>query len=194
MDTHIIIRMKKLILTLIIILTGTCCVQAQEHLKFMGIPLTGNINSFQTKLKAKGFEVDKQINKYAPVGTRIFKGLFAGENAQIFVFYNKKHKIVYRAKAIIKVTDQDIFDQKKYELANMLRQKYSSMYIDAGENGLSIYVTNNLGTTNLGHIDLFGGTEDPNLSNYFTTTYCIHVDYWDTTNSDKNEDDRMEDL
>ena len=28
----------------------------------MGIPLTGNINSFQTKLKAKGFEVDKQIN------------------------------------------------------------------------------------------------------------------------------------
>lgn len=33
----------------------------------MGIPLTGNINSFQTKLKAKGFEVDKQINKYAPV-------------------------------------------------------------------------------------------------------------------------------
>lgn len=186
--------MKKLILTLIIILTGTFCVQAQEHLKFMGIPLTGNINSFQTKLKAKGFEVDKQINKYAPVGTRIFKGLFAGENAQIFVFYNKKHKTVYRAKAIIEVTDQDIFDQKKYELANMLRQKYSSMYIDAGENGLSIYVTNNLGTTNLGHIDLFGGTEDPNLSNYFTTTYCIHVDYWDTTNSDKNEDDRMEDL
>ena len=54
--------MKKLILTLIIILTGTFCVQAQEHLKFMGIPLTGNINSFQTKLKAKGFEVDKQIN------------------------------------------------------------------------------------------------------------------------------------
>lgn len=53
--------MKKLILTLIIILTGTFCVQAQEHLKFMGIPLTGNINSFQTKLKAKGFEVDKQI-------------------------------------------------------------------------------------------------------------------------------------
>lgn len=110
------------------------------------------------------------------------------------MFYNRKHKTVYRAKAIIKVTDQDIFDQKKYELANMLRQKYSSMYIDAGENGLSIYVTNNLGTTNLGHIDLFGGTEDPNLSNYFTTTYCIHVDYWDTTNSDKNEDDRMEDL
>lgn len=104
--------MKKLILTLIIILTGAFCVQAQEHLKFMGIPLTGNINSFQTKLKAKGFEVDKQINKYAPVGTRIFKGLFAGENAQIFVFYNKKHKTVYRAKAIIKVTDQDIFDQK----------------------------------------------------------------------------------
>lgn len=186
--------MKKLILTLIIILTGTFCVQAQEHLKFMGIPLTGNINSFQTKLKAKGFEVDKQINKYAPVGTRIFKGLFAGENAQIYVFYNKKHKTVYRAKAIIEVTDQDISDQKKYELANMLRQKYSSMYIDAGENGLSIYVTNNLGTTNLGHIDLFDRTEDPNISNYYTTTYCIHVDYWDTTNSDKNEDDRMEDL
>ena len=186
--------MKKLILTLIIILTGTFCVQAQEHLKFMGIPLTGNINSFQTKLKAKGFEVDKQINKYAPVGTRIFKGLFAGENAQISVFYNRKHKRVYRAISIFNVTDQYFFDQKKYELANMLRQKYSSMYIDAGENGLSIYVTNNLGTTNLGHIDLFDRTEDPNLSNYFTTTYCIHVDYWDTTNSDKNEDDRMEDL
>lgn len=188
--------MKKLIFTLVVILmTTVLCAQAEDHLKFMGIPLTGNINSFQTKLEAKGCKADKTINSYLPVGTRAFKGQFAGNEANIYIYYNKKTKIVYRAKAVIEYTDKDIFNQKEYELAQMLSHKYYSMYIDtSSSDGLTIYVTNDLGTTNLGTIDLYDRTEDPNVSNYFKTTYNIHIDYHDAINSEKNQDERMEDL
>lgn len=186
--------MKKLIFTLIVILTSTLCSQAEEHLKFMGIPLTGNINSFQTKLEAKGCKIDKYYNRLASVGSRVFKGQFAGNDAQIIVFYNKQSKTVYRAKAIMQYTDEDILNQKARELAQMLNQKYSSMYVDTSGDGVTIYVTNDLGTKNLGTIDMWDTTDDPNSLNYYTITYTIHIDYHDAINSDKNQDERMEDL
>lgn len=186
--------MKKLIFTLVVILTTVLCAQAEDHLKFMGIPLTGNINSFQTKLEAKGCKIDKSINQYAPKGVRVFKGQFAGNEAHIYVSYNKTNKTVYRAKVVLEYTDEEIFNQKKYELSDMLCQKYSSMYINSNDNGINIYVTNNLGTINLGRIDMFESTDNSDPSNYFRTTYYLHIDYWDATNSDKNQDERMEDL
>lgn len=186
--------MKKLIFTLVVILTTVLCAQAEDHLKFMGIPLTGNINSFQTKLEAKGCKVDKYYNQYAPEGVRVFKGQFAGNNAQIIISYNKKDKTVYRAKVAIQCIDKDIFNHKANELAQMLNQKYSSMYVDTSGDGVTIYVTNNLGTINLGTIDMWDTTDAPDASNYYTTTYTIHIDYHDAINSDKNQDEKMEDL
>ena len=160
----------------------------------MGIPLTGNINSFQTKLEAKGCKIDNFYNRYASAGTRIFKGQFAGNDARIIVSYNNKDKNVYRAKVVIEYTNKDLFNQKEYELAGMLREKYSSMYINSDDYGFSIHVTNNLGTVYLGHIDIFDDTQDPSYYNNYETTYAIHIDYWDAINSEKNDDDRMEDL
>ena len=78
------------------------CIQAQtEHLKFMGIPLTGSITAFQEKLKAKGIEYDAEGSRQIKVGCRCFKGSFSGEKANFYVYYNEKTKIVYRAKAVI---------------------------------------------------------------------------------------------
>ena len=52
--------MKKSMM-LIIVCLMSMCIQAQtEHLKFMGIPLTGSITAFQEKLKAKGIEYDAE--------------------------------------------------------------------------------------------------------------------------------------
>ena len=49
--------MKKLIL---LFLSVIVCVtmQGQTHMKFMGIPLDGTVESFSQKLKAKGINYD----------------------------------------------------------------------------------------------------------------------------------------
>ena len=85
-----------------------CClfsimIQAQtEHLKFMGIPLDGSITAFQNKLQAKGIKYDAEGSRLLKVGCRCFKGTFSGEEADFYVYYNERTKIVYRAKAVIK--------------------------------------------------------------------------------------------
>lgn len=76
------------------------CAQAQ-HMKFMGIPLDGTIDSFQAKLAAKGIKPDKQYNATTPVGSRFFEGIFCGYQAEFYAYYNAKTKNVYRCKACI---------------------------------------------------------------------------------------------
>ena len=79
-------------------------------MKFMGIPLNGTINQFQTKLSTKSVTVDVATNKTIGVGCRAFKGSFSGKDAQIFVYYDESSKVVYRAKAVIQSSDEDICD------------------------------------------------------------------------------------
>ena len=47
---------------------------AQQHMKFMGIPLDGTIDNVALKLKAKGVTYDASESKLADAGTRIFYG------------------------------------------------------------------------------------------------------------------------
>ena len=87
--------MKKLFLLLVITLFVSVGAMAQtEHLKFMGIPLNGTITQFQNKLKAKGVDVNPSLNKFIPTGGRAFKGVFSGNDATIFVYYDEKTKKV----------------------------------------------------------------------------------------------------
>ena len=74
--------MKKVLLLLLVAIFSFA-VQA-KHLEFMGIPITGSITSFQSKLIAKGCSVSKDTNQY-PIGIRAFKGIFAGKDCDIIV-------------------------------------------------------------------------------------------------------------
>ena len=65
---------------------------AQQHMKFMGIPLDGTVDNFTMKLKAKGVTYDAAKSKAAGQGCRVFNGTFMGENATINVAYNPKSK------------------------------------------------------------------------------------------------------
>lgn len=78
------------------------------HLPFMGIPLNGTIDNFQAKLSAKGVYVDHAANKTMGIGCRVFKGMFSGKKANIYVYYNDRTKIVYRAKAVIQSSEMDL--------------------------------------------------------------------------------------
>ena len=85
------------ILSLVFLLT-VFFVNAQ-HMQFMGIPIDGTINSFQTKLQSKGFKISP-LNKYARVGMRVFEGVFAGEKSVINVYYSSKTKTVHSVQVI----------------------------------------------------------------------------------------------
>lgn len=184
--------MKRLLFILLMVLSFTQITNAAEHLKFMGIPLTGTINAFQTKLAAKGVSVSK-INKYVSKGARAFSGKFAGEEAIIYVFYNEKTNIVYRAKAVISVSGDNIRENKYNDFQAMLLKKYSLDYSEEGESEdyptVSIFVTDNFGEAYLGHIDLFQSKDE-----YSYDAYTIHIDYWDATNDTANDNSRMQDL
>ena len=158
-----------------------------NHMKFMGIPLTGSINSFQTKLTAKGIKVHSKLNSSIPVGVRAFKGDFAGYSSTIYVYYDKTSKIVYRAKVCIEKTDKSLLERAYNDLKDMLEAKYSDSYFEEGEHegheSLSI-------SNWLGWISIYTST----YTDYYPTTYTIHVDYEDRSNSNKNLNSKMSDI
>lgn len=178
---------------LIVLAIGFIHAQGQEHMKFMGIPLNGTINQFQTKLSTKSVTVDVATNKTIGVGCRAFKGSFSGKDAQIFVYYDESSKVVYRAKAVIQSSDEDICDNNYNYFVNMLSTKYSDAEIERGEhNGhesISFFVPNDELA-----VYKYLGTIDVYRSNYYSISYSIHVDYTDTLNKIKHENRNMDDL
>lgn len=93
-----------------------------QHLKFMGFPLDGTINNFESKLKTKGVSVSP-INDLAPVGIRIFSGRFVEEDASIAIFYDATTKTVFGANVEI-VSDENNYSSLYFRIENMLKKKY----------------------------------------------------------------------
>lgn len=71
--------MKK-VLTVFIALIACASIMAQEHLKFKGIPIEGNLRSFCQKLEAKGFTIIEKTNN-----STLLTGTFTDRNATILV-------------------------------------------------------------------------------------------------------------
>lgn len=89
--------MKKITLLLLSIIV--CCTLSAQQIKFMGVPLTGTITNFHTKMTAKGLKIHPD-NKDAGVGNRLYKGKFAGYETQIMVAYDATSKLVYGAAVV----------------------------------------------------------------------------------------------
>ena len=65
---------------------------ANEHLKFMGIPINGTLESFTQKLVAKGLKRERGWEN-----TGAFSGTFAGEsNCEVYVKRIPSRNIVYK--------------------------------------------------------------------------------------------------
>lgn len=159
---------------------------AQQHMKFMGIPLDGTISTFTTKLKAKGVKISPN-NSQSSAGCRWFVGSFFGQSAKIYVYYNPTTKIVYRAKAVIEGDKferlKDIYD----EISASIDSKYLGRHKeDTYEGRISVRYDIDLeSSANFyeGAIDLF--FSDNGLTYY--TTYYLHIDYYDEVNRRKHE-------
>ena len=186
--------MKRFAIQLLALMIITPAFSQVEHLKFMGIPLDGSISTFQSKLTAKGINYDAYASKILPKGCRAFKGVFSGEKASIYVYYNEKTKTVYRAKAVIEYMSKERGEYKLRDFSSMLQDKYGSDLVSEGEQNdhpsFLLGVSDNEGINMIGLISLY--ISDPEYS--FMENCFLHVDYEDKANSLSDKKSNMDDL
>lgn len=191
--------MKKILLTLCCMLFAIATIaQTNNHIKFMGIPLTGTIAQFQAKLVAKGCTYNKVASSSISNGTRAFKGTFVGNKVDIYVYYDIKTKIVYRTKAVVSGVSEDFAEQEYSKMKDLLSQKYGSdsedMYVGTkdGKESVSFISANDDGETN-GSIDLFI-TQDEETWVRAPFNYNLHIDYNDRINTNKHENQQLDEI
>lgn len=84
--------MKKSLLSLLFLLFSVALgINAQEHMKFMGIPIDGTINTFGTKLSEKGF-----LKKNVDGNICTYKGKFTGREVDVLVLGTDKTSTVWK--------------------------------------------------------------------------------------------------
>lgn len=83
--------MRKTLLALFLMFFVAFSVNAQEHMKFMGIPIDGTQNEFGVKLIAKGF-----VKKGIDGNIHSFKGRFTGKDVDVYVLATEKTKVVWK--------------------------------------------------------------------------------------------------
>jgi len=186
--------MKKALLLMITCLMAMSMHAQNEHMKFMGIPLNGTIAAFQSKLQAKGIKYDAKMSAEIKDPCRAFHGVFSGYDADIYVYYNEKTKVVYRAKAVIKYNDKEIGESKFSDFKYNLKNKYANAYSYDGEQNdhpsLSLNVPDSKEERQIGTIDLY----ITNALYSFMDEVYLHVDYTDTPNKKVNEKENWDDL
>lgn len=179
-----------------------------EHLSFMGIPINGTITQFQTKLQAKGCVLNRTVSNNIRVGCRAFKGKFVDNKVDIYVYYDEKTKKVYRVKAVLSGTSEDIAEQQYEKIKGLLLTKYGSAYCNYGtqteKESFSVLVTSKNMRDNLdssysmsangfkGDVDLYI-TKDDSYINY-PFWFNLHIDYLDAINNEKHQKQSLEDI
>ena len=149
--------MKKII-SVFFVLCLCMAASAQQHMKFMGIPLDGTIDNFAMKLKAKGITYDAADSKAADAGTRIFYGKFMGEKARFIVFYNYKSKIVFSAAVELNYPTVESAHTPFVNLNDQLQQKYPDATCkeykgpDGDVDGLAMEIFDETGDNMIGFI------------------------------------------
>lgn len=187
--------MKKII-SLLFALFICLSISAQEHMKFMGIPLDGTIDNFALKLKAKSITYDAVKSKVLGTGCKFYNGTFMGEKATFMVFFNAKSRAVFGVSVELSYSSVDlalvpftnIFKQllKKYPKAVYEKSKDS----EGDTNGVTFHILNEAETQRIGTI-----IQTLKTSQSFLKENCtINLTYTDVANFLKSEEKNNEDL
>lgn len=186
--------MKKNIYTLFclfIVLTS----QAQTgHLKFMGIPLDGTIDQFQTKLMTKGVKLDAELNiitKEEGSPYRYFKGPFTGKQSSIKIKYNPKTKIVWGAMVVIEYPNEEHVNSALVYYKDKIIRKYN---VDGAKNtvksGYPTYMIPIYDSKDFyGFIYLYKVRKSE-----FSDEACLIFNYKDYKNTEASEKEDLDDL
>ena len=185
--------MKQLI-TLFILLISLVASAQTEHMKFMGIPINGNITAFQSKLVQKGFKFVK--NEASSGDAEVYKqysGKFAGKECKLYVAYNRETKIVYEVQVVYKLKYPSM--ESNFELEDMykslktqLTKKYNTQAVVNGNlwdddvifnitsGSIRLLKTGSSGTGNINENAWGDYTED-----------VLHIIYTDNINYNKSK-------
>lgn len=107
---------------------------AQEHLKFMDIPIDGTIDQFQKKMEAKGLTFNEGMTRAAIDNTRVFQGVFFDSySADYNVSFDESTKNVYRVYVSIFLPTRELREQAYNALKQTFIQQYGSG--ETGDNG-----------------------------------------------------------
>lgn len=183
-------KMKRIAFLSFLLMFCVACVAQSNHMKFAGIPLTGTIVQFEKKLLEKGYVLRSETNKLLPAGTRAFRGVFAGEKANVAVYYDTDTKIVYSAKAYYAdLTEERSKDKLEY-LKSLMESKYGEDCVLEGtdDNGTAEFTV----ITELGNI--YGYIKKDAKMNNYPYYYSTHVEYYDNENSTLHRNNVMDDL
>lgn len=202
--------MRKIVFVWLLALVPIFCYSQNltEHLSFMGIPINGNIALFQSKLQGKGCVLNKTASNGLRVGCRAFKGKFVDNKVDIYVYYDEKTKGVYRVKAVLSGTSEDIAVQQYEKMKGLLLTKYGSAYSNYGnqtdKESFGVLVASKNVRDNLdsscslssngfkGEVDLYI-TKDEEIIR-FPFWFNLHIDYIDAINSEKHQNQSLEDI
>lgn len=179
-----------------------------EHMSFMGIPINGTITQFQTKLQGKGCALDRITNSQLGVGCRAFTGKIVDNKVNIFVYYDEKTKIVYRVKAVLSGTSEEIAVQQYEKIKGLLLTKYGSTFSNYGtqsdKEAFGVLVASkslredrdssySLASNGFkGAVDLYIAKDDSYLR--YPYWFNLHIDYMDAINSEKHQNQSLEDI
>lgn len=118
--------MKKFSLSFLLCLMTILSYGQAKHLTVKGVPITGNIATFQQKLVAKNFRLDTKENKQLPVGQRAFKGNYSGFNCSLRAYYFPDDKTVYKVRVSIDFLSASRADDAYKEIKRNLLRKYKN--------------------------------------------------------------------
>ena len=124
--------MKKYLFTILLCFMTIFSYAQTKHLTIMGIPITGNITTFQQKLLAKNYRLDSKENKSLPIGQREFKGRFSGHECSLRVYYFPDDKTVYKVRVVIGFLNASSADNAYKEIKRNLLRKYKNASTKTG--------------------------------------------------------------
>lgn len=114
--------MKRIALILLVVAVAMGSRAQSEGFEFMGVPLEGDITTFNQALLQKDFTLS---NPGQHDGTNIYKGTYEGEQAYGFVEYEPQTDFVYRAIAQISRSSKDLILEKYQTIRDLIETKYA---------------------------------------------------------------------
>lgn len=165
-----------------------------EHMKFMGIDMNCDIDTFKEKLIQKGFQYENKLDDGKDASIFLIGGIFSGEKANLFVDYDRDSKLVYCVKVGITCLDKDMAESKYQYFKSGLSSKYAGHYckesMDNGMNNYSVLVLDK-------KKDPYGGIHmriTENISSELPEVSLLLINYTDLKNRDLHDNKKYEDL
>ena len=195
--------MKRILIALLFIFSciGAMAQNANEHFKFMGIPINGTLESFTQKLVAKGMKRQQGWDN-----TGVFSGTFAGErDCEVYVNMIPSRNIVYRI--VVCLPSKDTWDwlEKDYNrFKEMLTTKYGEPYKCSESFKEGTYVGSDrlkisaLKEGKCNYYSIWGSTEGVIALEIFnadgSSNCCVRLVYYDAINYKLAQDSKQDDL